>query len=483
MPPVWVVTIGLLSGYLLGVAGDAQAQRRQGLFMEQTLSMDVNEKYRSASAVRRALAASLTETSEARRRRTVATADDFPITAQAQESDPETVRLPLRQAELSQTQSSARQPAKAPSEKPGKLARIPLWGWAAGGGAVFMGLALLFLFLLSRDPGFTLIVRGMPYGSDVYVDNKALGMLCADGTIRVASLESGKRLVRVAHEGFEDFNTAVTGKDGETKSLTYAAQATAATARSLSEIDYNGPMLLIKAGEFIMGDDNHEANEKPAHKVTLPDYYIDKFEVSNAQYRKFCDATKRPYPTNPHWDEQYFNNHPEMPVVGVNWNDAVAYARWAGKRLPTEEEWEKAASWDAGAQQKRQWPYGNSPEPGRLNLGAEHPSAVGQQAGGASPYGVQDMAGSVAEWVDAFYQPYAGNRVADENFGNRNRVVRGGHFRLDINDVRTTARYYHAAEFETAEKKQRSWLTGFRCAVSADDPRLQEFLRPAANGK
>jgi formylglycine-generating enzyme required for sulfatase activity len=451
--------------------------------MEQILSMDVNEKYRSATGVRRALAASLTETSGADGRRTGALSDDFYLLAQAYEANGRTARLSTRERASSQAQSSGKQPSTTSDNKRGKLGRIPLWGWAAGGGALFLAGVFLFFFLLSKDPGFTLIVRGTPSGSDVYVDNKALGMLCADGTIKVASLESGKRLVRVAHEGFEDFNTAITGKDGETKSVFYAAQATSTTPKTLSEIDYSGAMILVKAGEFIMGDDNHEANEKPAHKVTLNDYYIDKFEVSNAQYKKFCDETKRPYPTNPHWDEQYFSNNPNMPVVGVNWNDATAYARWAGKRLPNEEEWEKAASWDPSVQQKRQWPYGNTPEPSRLNLGADHPDAVGQQSGGISAYGVHDMSGSVAEWVDAFYQPYAGSTSVDENFGTRNRVVRGGHFRLDINDVRTTSRYYHAAEFEVAEKKQRSWLTGFRCAVSADAPRLQEFLRTRASGK
>ena len=288
--------------------------------------------------------------------------------------------------------------------------------------------------------------------------------------------------MRVSRQGFEDFNTSVIGKDGETKSIIYSGQAVDAPGE-LTEIDYTGPMLLVKAGEFIMGDDNHEQNEKPAHKVTLPDYYIDKFEVTNAQYKKFCDETKRPYPTNPHWDPQYFSNNPDAPVVGVNWNDAAAYARWAGKRLPTEEEWEKAASWGPDAQQKRLWPWGNSPEPSRSDLGSDHPNSVGQRPGGASAYGVQDMAGSVAEWVDASYQPYPGGQAADPNFGTKNRVVRGGHFRLDINDVRTTARYYHGPEFEIAEKKLRSWLTGFRCAVSADDPKLKEFLRARTSGK
>jgi formylglycine-generating enzyme required for sulfatase activity len=361
---------------------------------------------------------------------------------------------------------------------------MPQWGWWASGCALILLACLLLFFLLSKDPGFTLIVRGMPPGGDVFVDNKPLGNMRADGTIRVAFLEAGKRVVRVSRQGCDDFNTSVIGKDGETKSVIYSGQSTTADApKELAEIDYTGPMILVKAGEFIMGDDNHEQNERPAHKVTLPDYYIDKFEVSNAQYKKFCDETKRPYPTNPHWDPQYFNSNPDAPVVGVNWNDAAAYARWAGKRLPTEEEWEKAASWGTDSQQKREWPWGNSPDPGRSDLGSEHPNSVGQRPNGASAYGVQDMAGSVAEWVDASYQPYPGSQATDPNFGTKNRVVRGGHFRLDINDVRTTARYYHGPEFESAEKKLRSWLTGFRCAVAADDPKLREFLRARTPGK
>ncbi|HKQ04130.1 MAG TPA: SUMF1/EgtB/PvdO family nonheme iron enzyme, partial [Blastocatellia bacterium] len=301
--------------------------------------------------------------------------------------------------------ASAERPAGAKAAMRSKWNRIPLWGWWVGGCALTLALCWLLFFLLTKDPGFALIVRGAPPGSDVFVDNKAVGTLRADGTIRVALLESGKRVVRVSHQGYDDFNTSVIGKDGETKSVIYSAQSVAGDApKEMAEIDYNGPMILVKAGEFIMGDDNHEQNERPAHKVTLPDYYIDKFEVSNAQYKKFCDETKRAYPTNPHWDPQYFNNNPDAPVVGVNWNDAASYARWAGKRLPTEQEWEKAASWDPGSQQKRQWPWGNSPDPGRINLGSDHPNNVGQQPGGASAYGVQDLAGSVAEWVDASYQ-------------------------------------------------------------------------------
>jgi formylglycine-generating enzyme required for sulfatase activity len=452
--------------------------------MDRTRTKEANEEYGSASGVRRALAASLREIEDARGRRTDSRLDE-PVRPSEQErpTGARTAKLALSPS-TSQASPATERPMIAKAEPRSKWSRIPVWGWWVSGGILALAVCWLWFFLLSKDPGFVLIVRGAPTGSEVFVDNKSLGSLRADGTIRVAFLEAGKRVIRVSRQGYDDFNTSVIGKDGETKSIIYSGQSISGDApRELSEIDYTGPMLLIKAGEFIMGDDNHEANEKPAHKVTLPDYYIDKFEVTNAQYKKFCDDTKRPYPTNPHWDPQYFSNNADAPVVGVNWNDAAAYARWAGKRLPTEEEWEKAASWDANAQQKRQWPWGSNPEPSRTDLGADHPNTVSQRPTGASAYGVQDMAGSVAEWVDAFYQAYPGAQPSDANFGTKNRVVRGGHFRLDINDVRTTARYYHGPEFESAEKKLRSWLTGFRCAVSADDAKVREFIRARAAGK
>jgi formylglycine-generating enzyme required for sulfatase activity len=448
--------------------------------MDRLDTLDSNEKYGTASGVRRALAKSLTEIEGSRDRRGQSYPNAVSVEGDRQTAEVPTGRLLTPTHGPSKESSSLKDsPAQPKPSTKLRFRRIPIWAWWIGGSALILSLSWVFFLLVSSDPGFVLIVRGAPAGSTVNVDNKPVGITRTDGTIKVASLESGKRVVRVSRDGYDDFNTSVIGKDGETKSIIYSAQATAASPEQ-NEIDYSGPMILIKAGGFIIGDDTHEANERPAHRVTLNDYYIDKFEVTNAQYRKFCDETKRAYPTNPHWDNQYFDSNPNSPVVGVNWNDAAAYAKWAGKRLPTEEEWEKAASWDASSEQKRQWPWGNSAEPGRINLGAERPGAVGQQPGGASAYGVQDMAGGVAEWVDAFYQPYPGNKVADPNYGSQNRVVRSGHFRLDINDVRTTTRFYHGPEFESAEKKLRSWLTGFRCAVSADDPRLREFLRESA---
>jgi formylglycine-generating enzyme required for sulfatase activity len=377
-----------------------------------------------------------------------------------------------------------RPPQAPPGQKPPQAARprrgIPIWVWLIGGaGALFVVvvIAAVLIYFFFRQPGFTMIVRGAPPASDVFVDNISRGVTSSDGSIRVPGLKAGKRVVRVSHDGYIDFNTTVTGQDGDLK--TVVAQLVASTAQPAAlpnEIDYNGRMVLIAASEFVMGDDNHNPDEKPAHKVTLPDFYIDKFEVTNQQYKNFCDATKHPYPTNPWWDNAYVKKG-NMPVVGVNFADASAYAAWAGKRLPTEEEWEKAASWGPGAAKKRMWPWGDNGDASRATLNSDHPTAVGSKPAGASVYGVQDLAGNVLEWVDALYQPYPGSTATDPSFGSANRVVRGGSFHSNPDDARTSRRIYAPAEFTAEEKKERSWLIGFRCAVSASDPKLQERIR------
>ncbi|MFN2532839.1 MAG: SUMF1/EgtB/PvdO family nonheme iron enzyme [Pyrinomonadaceae bacterium] len=358
--------------------------------------------------------------------------------------------------------------------------RIPIWVWLLLAGFLFViaiGVSVGLYVYLTWEPGFTMIVRGAPPGSDVYVDNVSRGVTAADGTIRVPGLKAGKRLVRVSHEGYTDFNTSITGSG---KDISIVAQLTPAETKATlpAQLDYNGPMILIANGEFIMGDDNHDPSERPAHKVTLPDFYIDKFEVTNRQYQKFCEQTHRPFPSNPWWDDNYLKASPQSPVLGVSWADANAYAAWAGKRLPSEEEWEKAASWDPATKKKRQWPWGDTPEATRANVGGQkRTSDVGQYDGGASAYGAQDMAGNVAEWVSSYFQPYNGNQSPNPDYGTQNRVVRGGTYKGDIEDARTTRRLYHAPQLNEAEKKNRAFLIGFRCAISADDPRLQPLLK------
>jgi iron(II)-dependent oxidoreductase len=163
--------------------------------------------------------------------------------------------------------------------------------------------------------------------------------------------------------------------------------------------------------------------------------------------------------------------------VGISWDDAAAFARWEGKRLPREDEWEKAASWDQKAGAKRTWPWGNSAAGGSANLSREEPKfvSVGAYAADVSPYGLMDMAGNAAEWVDAYYLPYEGNSTVDKSFGTKYRVVRGGNCRATLDQARTSHRFNHP--WEDTDSQKPKWLVGFRCAVSADDSQLLNQLR------
>lgn len=247
-----------------------------------------------------------------------------------------------------------------------------------------------------------------------------------------------------------------------------------------STINYKGEMVLVAGGEFTMGSDSGEEESKPAHKVNLPAFYIDKYEVTNAKYKEFCDATGRNSPPNPPWDKNYFLGRPNAPVLGVSFNDARAYAEWAGKRLPTEQEWEKAASWNQASQTKFEFPWGNVFEKDKASFGLQTPSDVGKFPGGASPSGAMDMAGNVLEWVDSYFQPYPNSPANNPAFGEINRVVRGGFYASKSNEfLKVTKRIYlppDTASIET-ETEQRISPVGFRCVISADDPRLKDFLK------
>jgi iron(II)-dependent oxidoreductase len=160
-------------------------------------------------------------------------------------------------------------------------------------------------------------------------------------------------------------------------------------------------------------------------------------------------------------------------VLGVTWNQARDYAAWAGKRLPTEEEWEKAASWDPASKQKRIWPWGNMDDSSRANLATNHATSVKQYAGDQSPYGVYGMAGNAWEWVDSIFAPYEGSKAQSANFGKGYHVVKGGNFLVDLDAARTASRDWLPNEFP----QDKTTPVGFRCAISADDPRVQQRLR------
>ncbi len=232
-------------------------------------------------------------------------------------------------------------------------------------------------------------------------------------------------------------------------------------------------MVTIPAGAFLMGTDDPRSNRgnRPQHKVVLRSYMIDKYPVTQAQYARFVAANHYRPPLN--WANQRIpRGLLEHPVTMVSWNNARDYCAWAGKRLPTEAEWEKAARGTDG----RRWPWGNGFRTDVLNTyySVRHTTPVDQYPEGASPYGVMDMAGNVSEWTASIYAPYPGSdadpaefkpQELDPNYHtgsdakerNEYRVRRGGSWKSDPFATSTYHRNYSLPNYA-------SDFFGFRCA-------------------
>ncbi|MFF0772934.1 ergothioneine biosynthesis protein EgtB [Nonomuraea wenchangensis] len=256
----------------------------------------------------------------------------------------------------------------------------------------------------------------------------------------------------------------------------------------------------VPAGDFLMGTDSLPwayDNERPAHRVDLPAYWIDRLPVGNAAYAAFIEDggyhdARWWTPEGWRWRQEngvfaplFWTRdggtwwrtrfgRPEPvpmnePVQHVCWYEADAYARWAGKRLPTEPEWEKACGWDAAAGRARPYPWGEQdPTPELANLGhrAARPAPLGAYPGGASPYGAEQLVGDVWEWTATWFDGYPGFRAfpyreySEVFFGKEYRVLRGGSWAADPAAVRTTFRNWDYPI-------RRQIFTGFRCARTA----------------
>ena len=223
------------------------------------------------------------------------------------------------------------------------------------------------------------------------------------------------------------------------------------------DVDIPPDMALIPAGAFWMGSNRGDLNESPLRKVFLSAYAMDRLEVTQKAYQTFADSTRRKIPEIAR-DPRFQGD--DRPVVGVTWEEAEGFCKWAGKRLPTEAEWEKAARGDDG----RTYPWGEEmPRMERLNFAdsVKTTTSVAHHPEGASPYGVQDMAGNVGEWVRDWYDAsYRSEGIERDPKGpptGRMKVVRGGGWKSQAFFVRISARV-------PQKPSERSEAIGFRCA-------------------
>ena len=232
--------------------------------------------------------------------------------------------------------------------------------------------------------------------------------------------------------------------------------------------DEERPMVQVPEGPFTMGSTGGDPDEAPEHQVYLNSFYIDLKEVTQSEYDRFVKMTKQGKPFIPVFEEDISKiQGSDLPAMGMSWKDAVAYCRWAGKRLPTEAEWEKAARGEG----KRRYAWGST-------FGVSHANVDGEEDGyrylappgsfqaGRSPYGAHDMTGNVAEWVADTYEEhyYASSPYRDPKGpeAGEHKVIRGGSWRETPTGARVTKRF-----------QAKMWRTdttiGIRCARDAGD--------------
>ncbi|HCK11136.1 MAG: hypothetical protein CME21_05640 [Gemmatimonadetes bacterium] len=286
----------------------------------------------------------------------------------------------------------------------------------------------------------------------------------------VATLTPGDRIEIVLKAGrtvigslIRDSPTRVELRVGSGKVRIYKINIKTINGRSPFEktrLPVRGPVeevvpdeVLIPGGEYRMGDS--QGKDRPVHKVHVDSFYIDKYELTNAEYRVYLEQTSKPAPK--YWENAKYNGS-DQPVVGVTWEEAMNYCQWAGKRLPTEAEWELAARGRDGTL----YPWGDVqslPATNTRESKEGRPQPVGSYAAGISSTGLYDMSGNVWEWTYDWYDkdyyqdsPYSNPRGPDSG---KEKVIRGGGWNISMVDM----------AFRRPEKpSQRYSALGFRCA-------------------
>lgn len=349
-----------------------------------------------------------------------------------------------------------------------------------------------------------LVITTKPPHAKTYLDTDEKGA----SPLTIAKAPPGQnRLAVVAPPGYVDQTITVQKAAPLPEGVVAIKSGTAAGSGlplRVTNTKDGSELVLVPAGEFTMGSNDGFDDEKPSHKMHLDAFYIDKYEVSNAQYSKFLVSSEakehsKCHPGEPKgkdhtprcWNDSRFNKD-NYPVVGIDWFDAYAYAAWSGKLLPTEAQWEKAARGADG----RKYPWGNeAPDTGdehRANYdpkddGHEYTAPVDSFGLGQSPYGCYNMAGNAWEWCANWYAKDYGGASAKSSKGHTSRrsgrrtpirklrdyigkkrgrkkassdvtyrALRGGSWISYKNLIRSASRYYYPPGYW-------NFSVGFRC--------------------
>lgn len=328
---------------------------------------------------------------------------------------------------------------------------------------------------LSKAERFGLVtVSADVPGSTVYLDGGVAGRIGADGTMTMLNVPEGRHEVRVVDFSDRQQKETVRVKEGKTAEAEFRllriddalpGEVVAAIGTNPQRFQEfwrkadRAIMVEIPGGPFLMGSPEGvgDADEHPQREIDLPTFLIDKHEVTMRQFQAFAKAENLLSPKTPAWGK-----HDNYPVTFVLWDEANNYCRWAGGRLPTEAEWEKAARGEQG------WiyPWGDDWDATRCNSiagGMHRPEPVGSYPRCLSPYGVLDMAGSVVEWTADWYAPYDAPEAAEPPSPTtpRLKVMRGGGWIHPTQWLRTTYRHERVPTSPNMDH-------GFRCAYDSE---------------
>ena len=312
---------------------------------------------------------------------------------------------------------------------------------------LYLGLVSLAICLFTgcSRTSSTLNIMTTPDSASVFLNDSLKGTT----PCFIANVKPGAYAVKIAKEGYRDTVLTAIIKKGIDDTLTLSLQKIIIPKKGKQSYQQitnptDGSVLVeVPAGSFTMGSNDGGSDEKPVHTVRLDKYYIGKYEVTVGQFKKFCNAKGITMPKQPTW-----NNRDDHPVVNVTWDDAKAYCDWAGLRLPTEAEWEKAARGTDG----RKYPWGNAWDASKCNSSENgdsyaNTSPVGSFSSGVSQYGAYDMAGNVWEWCNDWYgSDYYGSSPSIKPAGPSSgltRVLRGGGWLFSVVNCRAAFRFFY----------------------------------------